>query len=100
MDEIIKFIDLLDNETLNKIRYTKSDAEIRRILKTKIQKKETLFEDIHKKLISDGWELDNKITPYFNNSLNSTNIICQEKMLGNYTCIIQCEKCKTNNYNL
>ena len=69
MDEIIKFIDLLNNKTLNKIRYTKSDAEIRRILKTKIQKKETLFEEIHKKLISDAWELENKIKP-FENDLN------------------------------
>lgn len=29
--------------------------------------------------------------------LNSTRIICQEKMLGKYACEVQCEKCKTDN---
>jgi glutamyl-tRNA reductase len=36
LDDTNNFIDSLDNETINKIRNSKSDAEVRRILKTKI----------------------------------------------------------------
>jgi len=34
---VVDFIYILDNETINKIRNSKSDAEVRRILKTKIK---------------------------------------------------------------
>jgi hypothetical protein len=53
--------------------------------------------------IRKDWEKSkefDEIKPTVYDFLNSTNIICKEKMLGNYACVIQCEKCKTNNYNL
>lgn len=33
-----EFINNLDNETINKIRHSKSDAEVRRLLRSKISK--------------------------------------------------------------